>query len=133
MLTMMIEVMAIAGVPSQDGPVFASPLTTSRRLNRPMPGSRIHCHATVLSTVGTMNGSSSAARVRAFILKLWFITSAIARPPEAFSTVATAVKRTVFLTACQKMGSFESLTKLPRPTKDAAWATSRWKKLRYTP
>ena len=69
----------------------------------------------------------------AFILKLWFITSAMPSPPEAFSTVATAVKMTVFLTACQKMGSFESLTKFPRPTKEAAWATSRWKKLRYTP
>ena len=30
------------------------------------------------------------------------------------------MKRTVFLTACQKIGSFESLTKLPRPTKEAA-------------
>src|SRR2546422_3095234 len=29
-LTMMIETMAMVGVPSQDGPVVASPLTTSR-------------------------------------------------------------------------------------------------------
>src|SRR2546425_1188631 len=80
-LTMMIEIMAMVGVPSHDGPVLASPLTTSKRLKRPMPGSRIHCHATVLSTVGTMNGSRSEARVRAFIRKLWFITSAMPRPP----------------------------------------------------
>ena len=70
--------------------MVASPLTTSRRFKRPMPGSRIHCHATVLSTVGTMNGSRSIARVKAFSLKLWFITSAMPSPPEAFSTVAAA-------------------------------------------
>ena len=107
-LTMMIEIIAMVGVPSQDGPVFARPLTTSRRLNRPMPGSRIHCHATVLSTVGTMNGSRSMARVTAFILKLWFITSAMPSPPEAFSTVATPVKMIVFRTACQKIGSLRA-------------------------
>ena len=112
---------------------MASPLTTSRRLKRPMPGSRIHCHATVLSTVGTMNGSRSMARAKDFILKLWFITSAMPRPPQAFSTVATAVKMMVFLTACQKIGSLFSLTKLPKPTKEAARATSFWKKLKYTP
>ena len=38
-LTMMIEIMAMVGVPSQDGPVFASPLSTSMRLKRPRPGS----------------------------------------------------------------------------------------------
>src|SRR5438034_8687403 len=31
---------SMVGVPSQDGPVLASPLTTSKRLKRPMPGSR---------------------------------------------------------------------------------------------
>src|SRR2546422_6229500 len=117
-LTMMIETMAMVGVPSQDGPVVASPLTTSRRLNRPMPGSRIHCHATVLSTVGTMNGSSSMARVRAFIRKFWFITRAMPNPPAAFIRVATAVNLIVLPTDCQKIGSFERVTKLPRPTKE---------------
>ncbi len=104
-LTMMIEIIAMVGVPSQDGPLSASPLTISKRLKRPMPGSRIHCHATVLSTVGTMNGRSSMARAKDFILKLWFMTSAMPSPPEAFSTVATPVKMIVFLTACQKIGS----------------------------
>ena len=70
-----------------------------------MPGSRIHCHATVLSTVGTMNGSRSMARVTAFIRKLWFITSAMPSPPEAFRMVATPVKMIVFRTDCQKIGS----------------------------
>jgi hypothetical protein len=37
--TMMTEIMAIIGVPSHDTPVVASPLTTSKRLNSPRPGS----------------------------------------------------------------------------------------------
>src|SRR5207237_8856434 len=130
-LTMMIEIIAIVGVPSQDGPLSASPLTTSNPLNRPMAGSRIHCHATVLSTVGTMNGRSSIARAKDFSLKLWFITSAMPSPPEAFTMVATPVKMIVFLTSCQKIGSLYSLTKLSKPTKEAVRPHSVWKDARY--
>ena len=54
-------------------------------------GSRIHIQATVLSTVGTMNGSSSNARTRFFSGNCWFIANARARPPTIFSNVATAV------------------------------------------
>ena len=64
---------------------------TSIRLTTLNAGSSIHIHATVLSTVGTMNGSSSAARIRFFIRKCWFIASASPRPPTIFSTVATPV------------------------------------------
>jgi hypothetical protein len=71
--------------------------------------------------------------VTAFIRKSWFITSAMASPPEAFRMVAAPVKMIVFRTDCQKIGSLLSLTKLPKPTNEAAWATSLWKKLRYTP
>jgi hypothetical protein len=39
----------------------------------------------------------------------------------------------VLPTDCQKIGSFASVTKLPRPTKVAGPVTSRRKKLRYTP
>ncbi len=73
------------------------------------------------------------ARVRAFIRKFWFITRAMPNPPAAFSRVATAVNLIVLPTDCQKIGSFERVTKLPRPTKEAGPATSLRKKLRYTP
>ena len=43
------------------------------------------------STVGTMNGSSSSARVRFLKRKFWFITSASPRPPTIFSSVAATV------------------------------------------
>src|SRR2546422_3399578 len=58
-LTRITDTMARVGLPSHDGPWFC--LTRSKnissRLNIPMPGSKIHCQATVLSTVGTMNRS----------------------------------------------------------------------------
>ena len=51
----------------------------------------IPVQAMVDNTVGTMNGSSSTARIRFFIRKAWFITSASPRPPTIFNTVATPV------------------------------------------
>ena len=54
-------------------------------------GSRIHCQAMVDSTVGTMNGSSSSARVRFLKRKSWFITRASPSPPTIFRSVAAAV------------------------------------------
>ena len=124
--------MASVGLPSHDGACacVTRPKYIKPRLNNPMPGSRIHCHATVLSTVGTMNGSSSRARVMAFIRKFWCITSAMPRPPANLSTVAAPVKRTVFQAACQKIASFQSLSKLAKPTKVAGWATGRLTKVR---
>ena len=46
---------------------------------------------TVLSTVGTMNGSSSNARTKFFMRKCWFIATARPSPPTIFSSVATSV------------------------------------------
>ena len=54
-------------------------------------GSSIHIQATVLSTVGTMNGSSSTARTRFFMRKFWFIATARPSPPTIFRSVATPV------------------------------------------
>ena len=54
-------------------------------------GSSIHIQATVLSTVGTMNGSSSTARTRFFMRNCWFIASARPSPPTIFSNVAAMV------------------------------------------
>ena len=104
-LTRMTETMASVGLPSHDGPCCMSPKYIRPRLNSPMPGSRIHCQATVLSTVGTMNGSRSTARAIPLNRKFWCITSAIARPPPSLRIVAAAVNRKVFHTACQKIPS----------------------------
>ncbi len=54
-------------------------------------GSRIHIHATVESTVGTMNGNSRNARTRFRPRNCWLMTSAIARPPTIFRSVAAIV------------------------------------------
>ena len=86
---MMIETIASVGLPSQDGPGLGQPSATSSRLTTLKAGSSIHSHATVLSTVGTMNGSSSSARTRFFMRKCWFIASARPSPPTIFSSVAT--------------------------------------------
>ena len=88
---MMIETIASVGSPSQDGPGLGQPSATSMRLTTLKAGSSIHSQATVLSTVGTMNGNSSSARTRFFILKCWFMASARPRPPTIFRKVATPV------------------------------------------
>src|SRR2546425_656274 len=49
--TRITDTRASVGLPSHDGPCVTSPTYRSMRLNMPMPGSRIHCQATVLSTV----------------------------------------------------------------------------------
>ena len=67
------------------------PSSTQSRLTTLKAGSSIHSQATVLSTVGTMNGSSSTARTRFFIRKCWFIASASPSPPTIFKRVAATV------------------------------------------
>ena len=88
---MMIESIARIGLPSQDGPGFGTPAATSNQLSTLKAGSRIHIQATVLNTVGTMNGNSINARTRFLSGNCWFIASARARPPTIFNNVATAV------------------------------------------
>ena len=88
---MISENIARYGLPSQLGPGSAMPVAISAQLITLKAGSRIHCQAMVDSTVGTMNGSSSSARVRFLKRKSWFITRASPRPPTIFSSVAATV------------------------------------------
>ena len=87
----MIEIIARTGLPSQDGPGRGMPSPIKIRLTTLKAGSSIHIQATVLSTVGTMKGSSSSARTRFFIRKFWFIANARQSPPTIFRSVATPV------------------------------------------
>ena len=70
---------------------MGQPSATSIRLTTLKAGSSIHSQATVLSTVGTMNGNSSSARTRFFMRKCWFMASARPSPPIIFKSVATPV------------------------------------------
>jgi hypothetical protein len=70
---------------------LGTPSAIKNQLRTLKAGSRIHIHATVLSTVGTMNGNSSKARTRFFSGNCWFIATASASPPTIFSTVAATV------------------------------------------
>jgi hypothetical protein len=88
---MMSENIARLGLPSQDGPGLAMPQRTRNQFTTLNDGSRIHIHAMVDSTVGTMNGSSMTARIVFLKRKSWFITSARASPPAIFSAVAANV------------------------------------------
>ena len=88
---MMIENIANTGLPSQDGPGRGTPSSISSRLTTLKAGSSIHNQATVLSTVGTINGNSSSARTRFFMRKCWFIARARPSPPTIFNSVATPV------------------------------------------
>ena len=50
--------------PVQDGPCSASPPWTSNQFTTLNVGSKIHIQAIVERTVGTIQGSSKAARIR---------------------------------------------------------------------
>ena len=73
------------------GRALARPSASRNQLSTLNAGSRIHIQATVLRTVGTMNGNSSNARTRFFSGNCWFIANAKASPPTIFSNVAAAV------------------------------------------
>ena len=96
-------------------------------------GSRIHIHATVESTVGTMNGSSRKARARFRPRNCWLITRAMASPPTIFSSVATIVYTNVLRVTCQNTASCVIVTKFASPTKTPGWATRRSDRLRNMP
>ena len=87
----MIDAIARLGVPSQEGPGLGTPSLMRNQLKTLKAGSRIHIQATVLSTVGTMNGNSSTARTRFFIRNCWFMARASPKPPTAFNSVAMPV------------------------------------------
>ena len=61
--------------------------------------SNIHSQASVLSTVGTMNGSSTADRVTRCRRNLRLSRIASHIPSAALNTVAMKVKNTVFQAA----------------------------------
>ena len=55
--------MASTPSPIQDGPTLINPLWTSSQLMTLKVGSKIHIQAIVLSTVGTIQGNRSEARI----------------------------------------------------------------------
>ncbi len=61
--------------------------------------SNIHSQHSVLSTVGTMNGSSTAERVMRWKRNLRLSRTASHIPSAALNTVAMKVKKTVFQAA----------------------------------
>ena len=71
--------------------------------------SNIHSQASVLSTVGTMNGSSTVARVTRASRNLRLSRTASHIPSAALNTVAMKVKNKVFQAAVRKMSLFSSL------------------------
>ena len=71
--------------------------------------SNIHSQASVLSTVGTMNGSSTAARVNRARRNLRLSRTASHIPSAALKIVAMMVKNTVFQAAVRKMSLSSSL------------------------
>jgi len=83
--------MARVALPSHEKVSLTRPEFTSDQLITLKVGSRIHIHATVESTVGTMNGSSRKARARFRPRNCWLITRAMPSPPTIFSSVATIV------------------------------------------
>ena len=129
---MMIEPIAQAGSPSQFGPrmypkssLMTRPKTlismsqNQRRiqlktLNVP---SSIQSHTRVLSTVGTMNGRRTAARVKRESRNLRLSSTASHIPSAALIAVAVMVKKTVFQAAVRKMSLSRSFAKFARPMK----------------
>ena len=87
----MMETMASVLLPSHEKFSFTRPLCSSDQLITLNVGSRIHIHATVESTVGTMKGRRRNARARFRPRNCWLMTRAIARPPTIFTSVARIV------------------------------------------
>src|SRR5579871_1892286 len=116
MLTMMIEVMARLGSPSQLMRALMKPRLNSAQLMTLKVGSNIHFQAKVDSTVGMMNGSRMKARTSALPLKCRLSSMASHRPSPSLNTVVTPVYQKVFQTAVRKMLSFQILPKFLSPT-----------------
>src|SRR5215212_9678231 len=110
MLAMITITIAQKPSPTHDGPRSASPAWTSDQLITLKVGSKIHIQAIVESTVGTIQGSNSAARTKFLKGKRWFITSASPIPPISLKTVAANVKTNVFWATCQNTGELQFST-----------------------
>ena len=98
-------------------PISRRHIHFSIQLNTLKVASNIHNHARPLSTVGTMNGSSTVARVKRASRNLRFSRMASHMPNTALMTVAAMVKMTVFHAAWWKISLLSSLAKLASPTK----------------
>ena len=91
MLTIMIEIIARSGSPSQLMRPVIRPSWNSSQLSTLKVGSNIHFQAKVESTVGMMNGSRMKARVKALPRK-WRLSSIASHSPSAsLKTVVTPV------------------------------------------
>ena len=115
-LTMMIEVIARSGSPSQLMRCVMKPSWNSVQLMTLKVGSNIHFQAKVDSTVGMMKGSRMKARTSALPLKWRLSRIASHRPSASLNTVVTPVYQKVFQTDVRKMLSFQTLSKFLRPT-----------------
>src|SRR5262245_43239139 len=96
----------------------------SAQLNTLNVASNIHSQARPLSTVGTMNGSKTVARMKRAKRILRFSNTASHMPKTVFRTVAATVKNTVFQTVRQKIWLSKRCVKLRRPMKCAGLPTS---------
>src|ERR671934_2214310 len=103
MLTIIIEIIAVRGVPNQLMQVVApwqngacSPAFITQLMTLKV-GSNIQRHASVDSTLGMIHGNKSAARVNLWPGKLWFSKSAIASPSKNFTIVVKKVYAKVLM------------------------------------
>src|SRR5260370_20591797 len=93
MLTIITEIIASVGSPSQLIRPVIRPRRNSVQLMTLKVGSNIHFHAKVDSTVGMMNGSRTKARVSALPLKWRFSHGPRQRPaPRVQNAVPPAVE-----------------------------------------
>ena len=88
---MIMDAMAACGVPNQFTPCAASPVRVRTQLITLKVGSNIQRQASVLSTVGMMNGRSRAARTNRCRGKAWLRSKAMTSPSTSLKTVVHAV------------------------------------------
>ena len=77
--------------PSQSTPVAERCEWITTQFTTLKVGSNIHRQARVLSTLGMIHGSSSAARTNRWAGKTWFSRRAITIPSASLKTVVMAV------------------------------------------
>jgi hypothetical protein len=93
-----MAVIAHAPSPSQLIPRSASPLRTIAQLKTLKVESKSQSQAIADRAVGTIHGSSSAARATFFNRNDWFMSTARPMPNASFSVTVTPVYTSVFRT-----------------------------------
>src|SRR5262249_38543341 len=142
--TRIIDNIAHLGSPSHMGPrkypksAFKRPSAVRQSQRRPQlktlnVASNIHTQARPLSTVGTINGNKTVARMKRAKRILRFSKTASHMPNTAFRTVVVKVKKTVFQTVPQKIWLSKRCVKLRRPMKWAGLPTSLSVRDSHTP